>query len=171
MSIILAILVILLMAAPLVLVKGEFGGSDDQGTAAVESSSGFHGRWFKPIWEPGDNESFLFALQAALGAGVIGYVVGRAQGEGAKKPLSVRGGAALGTVVVLIIATPLAFVPFLPGVQPLIATVWTPPSAEVKSLLAALLAAVVAGVAAYVLGRANGASKAQAKDAAARVAD
>ena len=41
--------------------------------------------WFSPIFEPasGEIESLLFALQAALGAGVIGFVLGRMT---AKKP-------------------------------------------------------------------------------------
>ncbi len=35
--------------------------------------------WFSNIWEPpsGEIESMLFALQAALGAGFIGYFFGR----------------------------------------------------------------------------------------------
>ena len=41
--------------------------------------------WFSPLLEPasGEIESLLFALQAALGAGVIGFVLGRMT---AKKP-------------------------------------------------------------------------------------
>ena len=41
--------------------------------------------WFSPLFEPasGEIESLLFALQAALGAGVIGFVLGRMT---AKKP-------------------------------------------------------------------------------------
>ena len=35
--------------------------------------------WFEPILEPasGEVESLLFALQAAIGAGVVGFVLGR----------------------------------------------------------------------------------------------
>ncbi len=38
--------------------------------------------WAHPIWTPPspEIESLLFALQAAIGAGVIGYVLGRAHG-------------------------------------------------------------------------------------------
>ena len=39
--------------------------------------------WFQPFWEPpgGGTESLLFALQAALGAGFIGYYFGLKRGE------------------------------------------------------------------------------------------
>ena len=71
-----------LVVAPLIFVKGQYGGSDDQGSAAVAASRpGFH-PWFEPIWKPPspEIESLLFALQAAIGAGTIGYVVGRIHG-------------------------------------------------------------------------------------------
>lgn len=39
--------------------------------------------WFQPLLEPpgGETESLLFALQAALGAGVIGYAIGLYRGR------------------------------------------------------------------------------------------
>ncbi|HSO25818.1 MAG TPA: energy-coupling factor ABC transporter substrate-binding protein, partial [Methanobacteriaceae archaeon] len=39
--------------------------------------------WFNSIWEPpsGEIESLLFALQAAIGAIVIGYVLGYYHGQ------------------------------------------------------------------------------------------
>lgn len=39
--------------------------------------------WFTPIFEPGSGEieSGLFALQAALGAGLFGYALGNLQGR------------------------------------------------------------------------------------------
>lgn len=39
--------------------------------------------WFEPIFEPGSGEieSGLFALQAALGAGLLGYVLGNLRGR------------------------------------------------------------------------------------------
>ncbi len=35
--------------------------------------------WFESLWKPpsGEIESLLFASQAALGAGVIGYYIGK----------------------------------------------------------------------------------------------
>ncbi|WP_456375086.1 energy-coupling factor ABC transporter substrate-binding protein [Methanocaldococcus sp.] len=68
--------VCLIIAIPLLFVKGEYEGADDMGTEAVEET-GYH-PWFHPIWEPpsGEIESLLFALQAAIGAIIIGYYVG-----------------------------------------------------------------------------------------------
>ncbi|CAB3287882.1 Cobalt transport protein CbiN [Methanocaldococcus lauensis] len=74
--------VCLIVAIPLIMYAGKteeqgyFEGSDDVGTEAIEST-GYH-PWFSPIWEPpsGEIESLLFALQAAIGAIIIGYYVG-----------------------------------------------------------------------------------------------
>ena len=86
-NLILAICVVLLVVLPLAFVKGSFGGSDDQGSAAVASSVKNFKPWAHPLWTPPspEIESLLFALQASLGAGVIGYVLGRAlQANGIK---------------------------------------------------------------------------------------
>ena len=82
-------LALLLLAAviavvPLLLVKdSEFAGAD---TAAMEAVGEIHEGfepWFRPIWEPPgtETESFLFALQAALGSGVIFYCLGYWKGR------------------------------------------------------------------------------------------
>lgn len=74
--------------APLVLpgIEGEFKGSDDQATDAITSASPGYEPWFQPLWKPpsGEIESLLFALQAALGAGFLGYMIGRRHGAQAK---------------------------------------------------------------------------------------
>lgn len=74
--------VILLVVLPLALVNGKFNGSDDAGSSAIESSVPGFKPWAHPFWTPPspEIESLLFALQAALGAGVIGYVLGRVHG-------------------------------------------------------------------------------------------
>jgi cobalt/nickel transport protein len=56
--------------------QGYFGGSDDQGPEYIETT-GYH-PWVQPLWEPPSSEieSLLFALQAAIGAIIIGYVLG-----------------------------------------------------------------------------------------------
>ncbi|MBF0125832.1 MAG: energy-coupling factor ABC transporter substrate-binding protein [Magnetococcales bacterium] len=71
-----------IIVAPLLLPGvggGGFEGTDDRATEAIAAVSPGHRPWFRPLWEPpGDAvESLLFTLQAALGAGVIGYVLGR----------------------------------------------------------------------------------------------
>lgn len=54
-----------------------FVGSDSTVTTMVEEQG--HRQWFTPLFEPGSGEieSGLFAMQAALGAGVLGYCLGR----------------------------------------------------------------------------------------------
>ncbi|HEY4264337.1 MAG TPA: energy-coupling factor ABC transporter substrate-binding protein [Micropepsaceae bacterium] len=81
-NILLLLGVVVLVVVPLVFIKGEYGGSDDQGTAAIEALRPGYKPWFTPIWVPPspEIESLLFALQAGLGAGVIGYVLGRIHG-------------------------------------------------------------------------------------------
>lgn len=72
---------IALAVVPLALVPGKYGGADGQAQKAIESTG--YKPWFKPIYEPpsGEIASLLFSAQAALGAGVVGYVIGRYQGR------------------------------------------------------------------------------------------
>ena len=75
-------LAVLIAAAPMMLgIPGEYGGSDSIAQAAIEETG--YQPWFESLWKPpsGEIESLLFALQAALGAGVVGYVVGRLHGR------------------------------------------------------------------------------------------
>lgn len=57
-----------------------FGGADGKAQAAIGEIAPDYLPWFKPLLEPASSEiaSLLFALQAALGAGVIGYWLGSA---------------------------------------------------------------------------------------------
>jgi cobalt/nickel transport protein len=79
----LAIAVLVLAVLPLILVRGEFGGADDRAKKAINEIKPGYEPWFKPLFEPPSAEvgSLLFASQAALGAGVIGYVVGLYRGR------------------------------------------------------------------------------------------
>jgi cobalt/nickel transport protein len=79
----LAIAVILLAVFPLVFVKGEYTGSDNQGEQAIGEIQPGYEPWVKPLFEPasGEIEGLLFASQAALGSGVIGYVIGLYKGR------------------------------------------------------------------------------------------
>ena len=58
-----------------------WGGADGEAAELIESTG--YEPWFEPIWEPpsGEIESLLFALQAAIGAMVIGYTFGYWQGS------------------------------------------------------------------------------------------
>ena len=86
--IILAVICIIIFIAPLIMYNGlteedgKFTGADDAAGEAVEQT-GFE-PWFSSIWEPpsGEIESLLFALQAAIGAIIIGYAFGYWRGQG-----------------------------------------------------------------------------------------
>jgi cobalt/nickel transport system permease protein len=58
--------------------SAQFIGSDSRATSAVRAVDPGYEQWFAGWWSPpsGGVESFLFTLQAAVGAGVVGYVVG-----------------------------------------------------------------------------------------------
>jgi cobalt/nickel transport protein len=79
LNIVLILCVILLAIIPLFIAKNaEFGGADDAAETAITEINADYKPWFAPLFEPssGEIESLLFALQAALGAGVVGYGLG-----------------------------------------------------------------------------------------------
>ncbi|MBC2586963.1 MULTISPECIES: energy-coupling factor ABC transporter substrate-binding protein [Rhodococcus] len=55
-----------------------FVGSDTAATEYIEENNPEYRPWFAPVFTPtsGEIESGLFALQAALGAGVFGFALG-----------------------------------------------------------------------------------------------
>ena len=88
-NLLLLIAVVLLAALPLWLVKtpapdvdgrpvAVFAGADDQAKELIGTIAPDYQQWFEPLLEPASGEiaSLLFALQAALGAGFIGYYLG-----------------------------------------------------------------------------------------------
>jgi cobalt/nickel transport protein len=88
-NILLLLAVVLLAALPLWLVQKPlpdadgkpveiFAGADNKAMALIGDIAPNYVQWFKPIMEPASGEiaSLLFALQAALGAGFIGYYLG-----------------------------------------------------------------------------------------------
>lgn len=86
-NILLVIIVILLSIIPLIIVKdAEFGGADGEAEGAIMEINAQYEPWFEPIVEPasGEIESLLFALQAALGAGVLAYGFGYLRGVSKK---------------------------------------------------------------------------------------
>ena len=88
-NILLMIAVVVLAALPLVLVSkpaagpdGQeveiFAGADDKAKDMIGEIDPEYRPWFSSIIEPASGEiaSMLFALQAAIGAGFIGYYLG-----------------------------------------------------------------------------------------------
>ncbi|MBZ2165785.1 energy-coupling factor ABC transporter substrate-binding protein [Methanobacterium spitsbergense] len=82
--VIMLLIALLIVAIPFFLYNGKgegyFSGSDDKGSLAIEET-GYH-PWFSSIWEPSSEmEILLFALQAAIGALIIGYFLGYYTGK------------------------------------------------------------------------------------------
>jgi cobalt/nickel transport protein len=88
----LLLVVVALAVLPLALGLGDhkeepFTGSDAEAETAITEIEPDYEPWFSPLYEPpsGEIESALFAVQAALGAGVLAYYFGlrrgRRQGE------------------------------------------------------------------------------------------
>jgi cobalt/nickel transport protein len=88
-NLLMMIAVIVLVAVPLWMVQKPapgpdgkvveiFRGADDQAKDVIGKIAPGYQPWIKPLMEPPSGEigSLLFALQAALGAGFIGYYLG-----------------------------------------------------------------------------------------------
>ena len=87
-QLLLILLVIALAVIPLFWNRGaKFEGADDQAEKAIGEVSKDYKPWFTPLWKPPSDEveSFLFALQAAIGAGAIGYILGYLRGKKSHK--------------------------------------------------------------------------------------
>ncbi len=79
------VMLLLLLLLPFAVFAQEekWSGADELAEQKiVELTGGSYQPWFSPVWEPpsGEIETFLFSLQAALGAVVIGYFVGYFRG-------------------------------------------------------------------------------------------
>lgn len=77
-------IVIALAVLPLLMVKdGEFGGADGMAEEAITEINADYKPWFSPLFEPksGEVESLLFALQAAIGSGIVFYGLGYMRGR------------------------------------------------------------------------------------------
>ena len=80
-AVFLLLLCVVIAIVPLAMIKNsEFGGADDAASEAISNILGVeeYEPWASPVYEPpgGETESLLFCLQAALGAGVMGYGIG-----------------------------------------------------------------------------------------------
>ncbi|MFD4630864.1 energy-coupling factor ABC transporter substrate-binding protein [Streptomyces sp. NPDC058284] len=96
-NILLVVVVAALAVLPLALGLGDdkeepFTGADSQAETAITEIEPDYKPWFSPLYEPpsGEIESALFALQAALGAGVLAYYFGLRKGrrQGAEPALT-----------------------------------------------------------------------------------
>lgn len=82
------IAVIVLAVLPLFLHAGsEFSGADGNAEETIQKIVPSYAPWMQPLLEPpgGETESLLFAVQAAIGAGIIGYVIGFFKGKSLRK--------------------------------------------------------------------------------------
>ncbi|MCR4442786.1 MAG: energy-coupling factor ABC transporter substrate-binding protein [Peptococcaceae bacterium] len=83
-NIVLLGLVVVLAVFPLLVVHdSDFGGADGAAKEKILEINPQYVPWFDSIWEPpgGETESLLFAVQAALGAGFLGYYIGLRRGQ------------------------------------------------------------------------------------------
>jgi len=75
--ILITIIALLTIITPSLLgITPEWSGADDAARALIQKTG--YRPWFSPVWKPpsGEIESLLFSLQSAIGAGIIGYIIG-----------------------------------------------------------------------------------------------
>ena len=83
-NLLIMVLVVGLAVVPIVL-RGwaDFSGADDRGMETIAEINPGYQPWFNSIWEPPSKEveNFLFALQAAVGSGIVCYYLGYIRGR------------------------------------------------------------------------------------------
>ena len=75
---------VLLSMAPVLIYQGkEFKATDSINITAIEQVKPGYKPWFEPVIKPsgGEVETFLFATQAAIGSGVVCYILGLYKGR------------------------------------------------------------------------------------------
>jgi len=79
-----AIGVLALSIGPVLHFQGnEFNATDSKNSTAIEELRPGYKPWFEPVIKPSGSEieTFLFATQAAIGAGIVGYIIGLYKGR------------------------------------------------------------------------------------------
>jgi len=80
--------VVVLSLGPLLVLQGkEFGATDGNNSAAIQEIRPDYKPWFQPVIKDSGPEvqTFLFAAQAGIGAGVTGYILGLYRGRSEKR--------------------------------------------------------------------------------------
>ena len=75
---------VILSLAPVLINQGkEFKATDSINITAIEQVKPGYKPWFEPVIKPsgGEIETFLFATQAAIGSGVVCYILGLYKGR------------------------------------------------------------------------------------------
>lgn len=75
---------VILSMAPVLIYQGkEFKATDSINITAIEQVKPGYKPWFEPVIKPsgGEVETFLFATQAAIGSGVVCYILGLYKGR------------------------------------------------------------------------------------------
>jgi cobalt/nickel transport protein len=80
--------VVVLALGPLLALQGkEFGATDSNNSTAIQEVQPGYKPWFESVIKPSGPEvqTFLFATQAGIGAGVTGYILGLYKGRSEKR--------------------------------------------------------------------------------------
>ncbi|AOT69114.1 energy-coupling factor ABC transporter substrate-binding protein [Geosporobacter ferrireducens] len=90
-NMILLLMVVIISIIPLlILPDAEYGGADGEAEEMITMLQPDYEPWFEALWEPpsGEIESLLFALQAAIGTGIITYYLGYMAGKNKSKAVT-----------------------------------------------------------------------------------
>ncbi|MFZ5650444.1 MAG: energy-coupling factor ABC transporter substrate-binding protein [Bacillota bacterium] len=83
-NIVLGLMAVSLVVFPVALNRqSEFMGADSRAQEIIGEIKPGYSQWFQSLWRPpgSEVESLIFALQAALGSGFIGYYIGFKKGR------------------------------------------------------------------------------------------
>lgn len=92
MNLILVAAAVMIAVMPLLIIKGsDFSGADGKAEDLIKETSPGYKPWIESFWTPpgGETASLLFAVQAAVGSGVVCLVIGYYKGRRDGRRLSV----------------------------------------------------------------------------------